>query len=260
MSRVDVWMPLYIGDYLADTRRLTTTEHGAYLLLLMEQWRRGWLPDDDAQLARITGMRLDQWRKAAQTLRCYFDTGEIPGTIRQKRLHAEREKARSIAEKRAESADVRWRKSATVTAPGSEPNPLKTQDAADANAVQTDDVCMTQSQSHSKKEQGRKEVVASQPLAARPPRGSRLPLDWRPEPDEAGYAHSLGLNPDAVAENFRDFWHAKAGKDATKLDWSATWRGWCRRDAERLPSRTTRREPESKLAWVLDNANFGGRQ
>ena len=38
-----------------------------------------------------------------------------------------------------------------------------------------------------------------------------------------------GLNlPDTIA-NFRDFWHAKAGKDAAKIDWDATWRGWCRR-------------------------------
>ena len=30
------------------------------------------------------------------------------------------------------------------------------------------------------------------------------------------------------AANFRDHWVAKTGKDATKLDWLATWRTWCR--------------------------------
>ena len=30
------------------------------------------------------------------------------------------------------------------------------------------------------------------------------------------------------AEKFRDFWTAKAGRDAAKLDWQATWRNWMR--------------------------------
>ena len=30
--------------------------------------------------------------------------------------------------------------------------------------------------------------------------------------------------------SFRDYWAAKSGKEATKLDWEATWRNWCRSD------------------------------
>ena len=31
-----------------------------------------------------------------------------------------------------------------------------------------------------------------------------------------------------VADQFKDFWCAKPGKDGVKLDWAATWRNWVR--------------------------------
>ena len=34
-------MPLYIGDYLADTIGLSNSEHGSYILSIMAYWRKG---------------------------------------------------------------------------------------------------------------------------------------------------------------------------------------------------------------------------
>src|SRR2546421_11547938 len=66
-------MPLYIGDYLADTGRLTTEGHGAYLLMLMDYWRtRRPLPDDDEQLGAITKLGAERFRKLRPILMHFF--------------------------------------------------------------------------------------------------------------------------------------------------------------------------------------------
>jgi len=52
-------------------------------------------------------------------------------------------------------------------------------------------------------------------------KGTRLASDWQPSSD---------LNQDQFElARFRDYWIAKAGKDAVKLDWDATWRNWLRK-------------------------------
>lgn len=68
-------MPFYTDAYLADTRHLTTEEHGAYLLLLMCAWRNAncALADDDKSLARITGLTPARWRRMRPRLTPFFD-------------------------------------------------------------------------------------------------------------------------------------------------------------------------------------------
>lgn len=69
------YMPLYIADYLADTRRLSTLEHGAYMLLIMEYWRNGGLPDDDRKLARIVGLQESEWQEIRNDIAEMFHDG-----------------------------------------------------------------------------------------------------------------------------------------------------------------------------------------
>lgn len=92
MSGADMWMPLYIGDYLADTAHLTQAQHGAYLLLLMALWRRnGSLPDDDNQLAAITRSTLKEWKTLRPVLERLCTVAN--GLWTQKRVTIEFEKA-----------------------------------------------------------------------------------------------------------------------------------------------------------------------
>ena len=58
--KTDIWMPLYIKDYLASTSRLSTLEHGIYLLLLFDYWINGSLPNDIDILLQITKQPKDK--------------------------------------------------------------------------------------------------------------------------------------------------------------------------------------------------------
>lgn len=57
---------------------------------------------------------------------------------------------------------------------------------------------------------------------------TRLPADWDLPIEYRDYCKTKrpDLNPDEVAEVFKNFWISKPGRDAKKLDWAATWRNW----------------------------------
>lgn len=113
MSRNDTWMPLYLGDYLADTMHLNGAQHGAYLLLLMHYWRNGPLPTDDAQLAMIAKTETKAWRGVGPVVRSFF-TVNGDGKMHQKRMDQELSKTGRITVARSSSgeagADSRWGK------------------------------------------------------------------------------------------------------------------------------------------------------
>ncbi len=75
-------------------------------------------------------------------------------------------------------------------------------------------------------------------------KGSRLPRDWVLPEDWRQYCIETrpDLDPLAVSENFRDFWHGKPGTNGRKADWAATWRAWVRKELpRRLASSPPRR-------------------
>lgn len=68
------------------------------------------------------------------------------------------------------------------------------------------------------------------PSASANRRGSRLPDPWPLTDELRSIAAALRpeVDPDLEHAKFCDFWHAKSGRDATKLDWVLTWRNWIR--------------------------------
>lgn len=75
--------------------------------------------------------------------------------------------------------------------------------------------------------------------ASPPPklRGTRIPLPYTlSDADLEWYERTFpsrnGTWLNAETEKFVDYWRAKSGANATKLDWPATWRNWLRRASE----------------------------
>jgi uncharacterized protein YdaU (DUF1376 family) len=134
MSR-PVWMPFYVGDYLRDTRRLSTVEHGAYLLLIMEYWTQGGLPDDDKKLARIAGLSLDEWTDIRDNIADLFQPA-----WQHKRIDAELAKAAARSDSAKEKANRRWQ---------SQGNPPDNADAMPQHMPQQSQSTCTEDASHS---------------------------------------------------------------------------------------------------------------
>ncbi len=122
MSRADAWMPLWIGDYLKDTSRLSLSEHGAYLKLLMDSWANGPPSDDDAEICRILGCLPSEWRKIRPKIVRFFLV--IDGAWTHKRLEAERagaeERSGKAAHKAQQAAKARWSRVKEEAAGGQE--------------------------------------------------------------------------------------------------------------------------------------------
>lgn len=83
--------------------------------------------------------------------------------------------------------------------------------------------------------------INSNPRETKRARGSRLPDDWALPAKWGQWALSEGWVEADIrfeADRFRDFWCSKAGKDATKIDWEATWRNWIRSAKGRTQQRS----------------------
>ncbi len=71
------FMPLTISDFIADTIEMDATETGAYIMLLMAQWKwRGQsLPDDMAKLQRIARCTRN-WPRVWEAISVHFERDE----------------------------------------------------------------------------------------------------------------------------------------------------------------------------------------
>jgi uncharacterized protein YdaU (DUF1376 family) len=132
------WMPLYVGNYVADTQHLTTLEHGAYMLLLMHYWMHGGLPSDEKRLSLVAKLDPKSWRKVRPVLASFFTPD-----WRHKRVDEELAQAAEISEINKANAHRRW-----------SGRNAKADATASANAMPEGmrNGCLSQSQSQSHKD------------------------------------------------------------------------------------------------------------
>ncbi len=148
------------------------------------------------------GWQFHDWEKY-QPSREQVEADRHAARERQRRA---REKAKSQRESQRDAAEV----TAVVTVPPTRPDPTRPNKDQELDA----------------------------PQAAAPRKGTRIQPDWRPSEDAIAWQRGQGISDFLARQElpkFVDYWSAKSGQAAAKLDWDATWRNWLRTAQERSP-------------------------
>lgn len=190
--------PFHIGDYISHTSHLSDLEDLAYRRMM----------DLYYQLEKPFHQSLDIARKIKSTqsivdqlLPEFFEWNEEDKSWHSKRADEEIAKYRAMQAGGRKGAEKRWAKGSD-SPPNATPMQTKNQEPLTNN--------------HSIE-------VAKAPKAQRL-KIEELPDEWQvfcktERPD---------LNPQAIWNQFKDYWIAQGGQKGAKLDWFATWRNWVR--------------------------------
>lgn len=102
------WFPFYVGDWDGDeaVKLMNNRERGAYLRLLIHQWREGSLPDDVSALATLAGEPPRVFERMWAKMDGKFPVTDT-GRRCNPRMAAEIAKADDLSQKRADAARQR---------------------------------------------------------------------------------------------------------------------------------------------------------
>lgn len=117
MNKPDMYMPLILGDFFKDTTRLDTEQQGMYLLLMIEFWLRGPIPNDPKVLQKICKISAHVFqKKSAEVLEIF---SEENGRLVHPNLMRERARTiavqASISERNRKAISRRWVRDVSAT-------------------------------------------------------------------------------------------------------------------------------------------------
>ena len=124
--------------------------------------------------------------------------------------------------------------------------------SSDVTPVTTSDVTSDVT-SNRREEKRREEKSKPKSKAVGSATASRLPPDWIPSDVDQHFCATErpDLDCKAVADRFRDHWISKPGADGRKIDWSATWRNWVRRENAIQPRASPRQSVHEQRADTI---------
>jgi uncharacterized protein YdaU (DUF1376 family) len=234
----------HIGDYLKDTTHLSLLEHGVYLRLIQVYYtREAPIPEDQA--ARLIGARSQDERDAlAVVLKEFFQV--VDGNCHQNRCQAEidewhRLSAEQAAKGRAGAAK-RWNGAkdgnghdrqmalANISHGNGYPPAINPDGRTMASQLPTPNSQLPDSQEGAHAPDSK--LLKS---GGRDRKGTRISDDFTLTPERRAIAEGEGIDPLRTFDKFCDYWRGASGSRATKLDWDATWRNWCRNEGDRKP-------------------------
>ena len=212
--------PHHIGDFLKDTSSLTPEESYYYLRLIWLYYdTEKPLPDDIPSLAFKIGARgkEDCVRSLVQI---YFRYDSDLKSHTHQRIEDEIRKYQSKAASAKRANQIRWGSEKDVK------SDLKSDLKSDADQIPT----------------------KNQEPRTRESRATRLPADWEPSDELIAFARKErpDLNLRTTVMSFMNYWQAKSGKDATKLDWDKTFKNWVLNEKQGLVKPASDLDPYAK--------------
>jgi uncharacterized protein YdaU (DUF1376 family) len=217
------YFPLYPTDYEADCAHLTLEEDGAYNRLLRLMWITPGcsVPDDAGWIARRMRVDTVTYLRLVEPIIDEF-CKRVGGRIVSPRLQREWKKADETSRLRSRAGKK-----------GGRPKVIDIAEKYQKAGLSRDEAGPKQPEPYP---EPYPEIEKREAKASPKKRGTRLPDDWFLPMSWGQWAVAEGFSQDVIrieAENFKDYWRARAGPTATKLDWEATWRVWMRKEAKK---------------------------